>query len=99
MFFGEFSDELRPGATNAVETCLGIQPGEHVALIADEASRDVAAAIEQALADRGAVTTPLLIESVTARPMRSAPPAILDALEGADAGILCVQPQEGELGA
>ena len=44
--------------TNAVETCLGIKAGEHVALIADEASRAVAAAIEQALADRGAITSP-----------------------------------------
>lgn len=99
MFFGAFSDELRQGALNAVETCLDIQPGERVALIADDASRDVAAAIEQALADRGALTSPLLIESVTSRPMRTAPTAILDSLERADAGIMCVQPQEGELGA
>ena len=99
MFFGRFSDELTQGATNAVEICLGVQPGEHVALIADEASREVAAAIEQALARRGALSHPLLIESVSARPMRTAPPAILDALEQADVGILCVQPQEGELGA
>ena len=27
-----------PGARNAVETCLGVRPGEHVALIADEAA-------------------------------------------------------------
>ena len=98
MFFGDFPDELRQGATNAVQTCLGIKAGEHVALIADQASRDVAAAIEQALADQGAITSPILIESVTARPMTTAPAAILDALEQADAGILCVQPQEGELG-
>jgi hypothetical protein len=36
-----------PGARNAVETCLGVQPGEHVALIADEASRAVAASMPQ----------------------------------------------------
>jgi leucyl aminopeptidase (aminopeptidase T) len=88
-----------PGAKNAVDTCLDIQPGERVALIADEASREVAAAIESALADRGADTRPLLIEAVSVRPMPAAPPEILDALEHADAGILCVQPQEGELAA
>jgi len=99
MFFGAFPDDLRQGAANAVQTCLGIKAGEHVALIADEASRDVAAAIEQALANQGAITSPLLIESVTRRPMTAAPPEILDLLEQADAGILCVQPQEGELGA
>ena len=99
MFFGAFPDDLRQGAVNAVQTCLGIKAGEHVALIADEASRDVAAAIEQALADQGAITSPLLIESVTRRPMLAAPPPILEILEQADAGILCVQPQEGELAA
>ncbi len=36
-----------PGAHNAVETCLAIQKDEHVALIADEASRDVAASLER----------------------------------------------------
>jgi len=41
----------------------------------------------------------VLIEAVTPRPMRAAPPEILAALEHVDAGIMCVQPQEGELGA
>ena len=99
MFFGEFDDELRPGARNAVEVCLGIQPGERVGLIADEASRSVAAALESALAERGAVRDTLLVESVARRPMTDAPREILDVLENVDAGILCVQPQEGELGA
>ena len=86
-----------PGAHNAVDVCLGIQAGERVALIADEVSRDVAASIEHALAGRGADSRCLLIESVASRPMTTPPRAILDALEQADAGILCVQPQEGEL--
>lgn len=99
MFSTRFPDELKPGARNAVEVCLGIQPGEHVALIADEASRDVAASLQAALSERGAVAETVLIESVTSRPMRTAPAAILEVLEHADAGIMCVQPQEGELGA
>ena len=41
--FGPFSPELAPGARNAIEVCLAIQPRERVALIADEASREVAA--------------------------------------------------------
>jgi leucyl aminopeptidase (aminopeptidase T) len=41
----------------------------------------------------------VLIDAVATRPMTAAPQAILDALERADAGILCVQPQQGELGA
>ena len=99
MYFGSFSDELAPGAHNAVDVCLNIQPGERVALIADEASREVAASLERALGDRGAEAQPLLIESVAPRPIRTAPPPVLASLEHADAGILCIQPQEGELGA
>jgi leucyl aminopeptidase (aminopeptidase T) len=97
MVFGTASSDLLPGAHNAVDTCLSIQRGERVALIADEASRAVAASLEQALADAGADARCLLIETVAARPMTDAPAEILDALERADVGILCVQPQEGEL--
>lgn len=88
-----------PGAHNAVRTCLAIQPGERVALLADRASGGVAASLEQALAEENARADCILIESVTERPMRAAPKEVLEALETADAGILCVQPWEGELGA
>ena len=99
MYFGPFPDTLCLGAHNAVDVCLDIQPGERVALIADEASRDVAASLEHALHERGAEAMPLSIESVAQRPMLEAPREILGLLEIADVGILCVQPQEGELGA
>jgi leucyl aminopeptidase (aminopeptidase T) len=91
--------DLLPGARNAVETCLAIQPGERVALIADAASRIVADSLHRALVDWHAEPDFVLIESVASRPMRSAPAAVLDALERADAGLLCVQPLEGELAA
>jgi leucyl aminopeptidase (aminopeptidase T) len=99
MLFGEPPDDLMPGARNAVETCLAIRRDERVALIADEASRAVAASLERALADAGARGECVLIEAVAARPMTTAPGPVLEALERADAGILCVQPREGELAA
>jgi len=97
--FGTVSADLEAGARNAVEVCLAIQPEERVALIADEASGDVAATIAAALDEVGAPWNGVLIERVTGRPMTAAPPEVLDALERADAGILCVQPQQGELSA
>jgi aminopeptidase len=97
--FGTTSAELEPGARNAVEVCLAIQPHERVALIADQASGDVAASLAAVLDEVGAPWEGVLIERVAGRPMTAAPPAVLDALEHADAGILCVQPQQGELGA
>jgi aminopeptidase len=97
MMFGPVSPEVLPGAQNAVNPCLAVRRGERVALIADTASREVAAGLEQALADVGAEAECLLIESVATRPMKAAPPELLAVLERADAGVLCVQPQEGEL--
>ena len=88
-----------PGARNAVETCLGVRPGEHVALIADEASRAVAASIAAALDDRHAPYTGFLLEDFGPRPMSMAPPEVLQALETADIGVMCMTPQLGELGA
>jgi aminopeptidase len=97
MLFGTVETDLLEGARNAVQTCLAIRPGERVALLADEASRGVAAALEAALSEAKADARSLLLESVTPRPMPSAPSEVLAALEACDAGILCVQPQEGEL--
>lgn len=97
--FGAAAADLAPGARNAVEVCLGIQRGERVALIADRASGEVAASIAAVLDEVGALFDGVLIEDVATRPMTVAPPAVIDALEHADAGILCVQPEQGELGA
>ena len=97
--FGPFRAALEPGARNAIEVCLAIRAGERVALIADEASREVAASLAAALDVAGARPDPVLIEQVASRPLGEAPAAVLEALEHCDAGILCVQPQQGELGA
>src|SRR6202166_456147 len=99
MYFGHSDPELMPGAKNAVETCLSVKPGEHVALIADDASRAVAASLAAALDDRGAACVPLLLENLGPRPMTAAPPEVLQALETADVGAMCMTPQPGELGA
>lgn len=97
MIFGPADSDLLPGARNAVGTCLAIRPGERVALVADAASREVGASLEQAIAEAGAEARPLLVESVAARPMTTAPELLLRTLGDADAGILCIQPLEGEL--
>ena len=63
MPFGPSQPDLMPGARNAVGTCLAIQSGEQVALIADQASAPVAASLASALDERGARTDAVLIES------------------------------------
>ena len=48
---------------------------------------------------RGAVCEEFLLEDLAPRPLTRAPKAVLDSLEHADAGILCMHPLQGELGA
>jgi len=97
--FGQAITELMPGARNAVEVCLGVRPGEQVAVIADEVSCSVAASLERAMQECGAKPTGLLLEDFGPRPMGAAPKPVLEALEKADVGVLCMTPQPGELGA
>jgi len=89
--------ELMDGARNAVETCLAVMPGERVVLIFDEPSREVAASLAAALENRGANWQGFCVEDYSPRPLVDAPAPVLDALETADAGILCFQPLIGEL--
>jgi leucyl aminopeptidase (aminopeptidase T) len=99
MLFGIAPSELMPGAKNAVYVCLGVRAGERVTVVADKVSRAVAASLERALEERGAEFTGLLLEDYGPRPMMGAPPAVLQALEKTDVGVLCMTPQPGELAA
>jgi leucyl aminopeptidase (aminopeptidase T) len=99
MDFGPANPDLLPGARNAVETCLAVQPNERVMLIADAPSREVAASLAHALAARGARWTGYLIEDFATRPIGGAPGEVLEGLEHTDVGILCMQPLPGELAA
>src|SRR6516165_128100 len=99
MSFGIAPNELMAGAKNAVEVCLGVRSGERVVVVADEVSRSVAASLEEALRERGAVFSGLLLEDLGPRPLNGAPEPVLEALETADVGVLCMTPQPGELSA
>src|ERR1700752_78257 len=73
MNFGPALPELLPGARNAIETCLAIQPHERVALIADRPSQAVAASLATALDQRGAICEGFLLEDLATRPITRAP--------------------------
>src|SRR5271156_6552066 len=92
MEFGPAQPELLPGARNAIEICLAIQPGERVALIADLPSTAVTASLAAALKERDAICEGFLLEDLAPRPLKRGPQEVLDALGRADAGILCMQP-------
>jgi leucyl aminopeptidase (aminopeptidase T) len=82
--FGTFSQELEAGARNAVDVCLAIQPGERVALVADESSKEVAASIAAALTRTGASSEQILIEHVAARAQARPPADVMAAPDRSD---------------
>jgi aminopeptidase len=92
-----FDSELTPGACNAVQVCLRIQPSERVTLITDEASLEIAAALAQELEKVGAPYHAFVLEELAQRPLALLPQEILDDLEKADVSIFAVKVQRNEL--
>lgn len=92
-----FDAAYKEGAGNAVRVCLRIQPQEKVTVIADEASKEIAASIVKEIEAVGAPYRAWLLEDLTARPMRDLPQAVLDDLESSQVSVYTVQAQPGEL--
>ena len=64
-----FDPELSPGAHNAVNTCLRIQPNEKVTLITDNACREIAASIAHELVKLGSPFKAFVLEDLAPRPL------------------------------
>jgi leucyl aminopeptidase (aminopeptidase T) len=92
-----FDSELTPGARNAVQVCLRIQPTERVTVITDEASLEIAAAIVREIEQVGVTYHAFVLEELAERPLAKLPQEILDDLEQADVSIFAVRAQRNEL--
>jgi len=92
-----FDPELTPGARNAVEVCLRIQPSEKVTVIADDACREIAASIVHELDHVGSPYHAFVLEEIAARPMSEMPPVILEDMESSQVSIYAVVAQPNEL--
>ena len=46
VYLNSIDPELVPGARNAIDVCLQLKQGERVTIITDEATRDIAAALQ-----------------------------------------------------
>ncbi|HUI84557.1 MAG TPA: aminopeptidase [Candidatus Binatia bacterium] len=92
-----FDPELSPGAYNAVNTCLRIQPGDKVTLIADNASREIAASIEHELLQLGSPFRAFVLEDLAPRPLTCFPAEIAGDMETSDVSIFVVRAQRNEL--
>jgi aminopeptidase len=90
--------ELAPGARNAIRDCLRLQPNERITIITDEATRDIAAALQQQVEEVGSDYAVFVLEECAERPLINMPRAILDDLATSQVSIFCAQTQRGELG-
>ena len=92
-----FDPEFTPGARNAVNVCLRIQPAERVCVITDEATLEIAAAMVAELETLGAPYQAWVLEELASRPLIDLPREILDDLEQSNVSIFAVQAQRNEL--
>lgn len=92
-----FDPEFTPGARNAVNVCLRIQPSEQVCVITDEATIEIAAAIVAELEKLGAPYHAWVLEELAERPLKDLPSEIRDDLETSQVSIFAVRVQTNEL--
>jgi leucyl aminopeptidase (aminopeptidase T) len=88
---------LAPGARNAIRTCLQLQPTERIIIITDEATSEIAAALQAEVEEIGAEHAVFVIENYAPRPLTAMPQIILDDLAQSQVSIFCAQAQRGEL--
>src|SRR5437763_6101294 len=92
-----FDPVLTPGARNAVNVCLRIQPNEKVTTITDDATKEIAASIVRELEQLGSTYRAWVLDDLAPRPLRDLPQEIADNLETSEASIFAVQAQANEL--
>ena len=93
----KFDPQLTLGARNAVRVCLRVQAFEKVAVITDEISLEIAAALVHELEDLGCPYRSWVLEDVATRPLTDLPQTIADDLETSQVSLFAVQAQANEL--
>jgi leucyl aminopeptidase (aminopeptidase T) len=92
-------EELAPGARNAIRVCLRLKPEERITIITDQATCDIATALQAEVEEIGAEHAVFVLENYTERPTRNMPQNILDDLAQSQVSIFAAQSQPGELAA
>jgi aminopeptidase len=88
---------LEPGARNAVRVCLDIQPHEHVTVITDRESQEIARSLAAEIEHVGAPHRLFVLEDVATRPLTGLPAVIAADMEQSAVSIFAAQAQPGEL--
>ena len=93
----EFDEALRPGARNAIRTCLRVEPGEKTTVITDMASLEIAASLARELDEQAPDYRVWVLEELAPRPLIAMPGEVLADMESSDVSIFAVYAQQGEL--
>lgn len=93
----QFDKELSPGAYNAVNVCLNLQPYEKLILITDEDTIEIAASLIAEVEKTGAEYRVFILEDCSNRPLKRMPEIILHNLAKANVSIYAASAQQGEL--
>src|SRR5437762_14203154 len=89
--------ELAPGARNAIRVCLRLQPNERITIITDEATAEIAAALQTEVEEIGAAHAVFVLENYAERPLTHMPKIILDDLALSQVSIFAARTLTGEL--
>jgi aminopeptidase len=92
-----FDPELTPGARNAIEACLRIQPHEKVTLITDRACQEIGASLAREMERLSIRYNAFMLEDLAPRPLKDMPQPVLDDMETSDVSIFAVKAQANEL--
>jgi aminopeptidase len=90
--------ELVPGARNAIRVCLRLQPHERITIITDQATRDIAAALQAEVEEVGADYSLFVLEHHARRPLKFIPEPILEDLGTSQVSIFAARSLPDELG-
>lgn len=92
-----YHPELVPGAKNAIEVCLNLQPDQKLYILTDRKTQSVGWSLYEAAVKVTKDVTIQVLEDHVERPCTQLPAAIMDPLETCDVCIYCVFPQQNEL--
>src|SRR4029079_4986082 len=97
VYLHPIDPELLPGARNAIDVCLRLQPSERLTIITDSATREIAAALQQEVERVGSDYSLFVLEHHARRPLKFMPEPILEDLATSQVSIFAAQTQTGEL--
>src|SRR5207247_8875504 len=89
--------ELIPGARNAIDVCLRLEPAERITITTDTATREIAAALQREVERVGSDYSLFVLEHHARRPLKYMPEIILDDLALSQVSIFDAQSHQGEL--